>query len=516
MTAETIPAAQYLRMSTDHQQYSLDNQADAIARYAEDRGFSIVKTYCDAAKSGLRLKNRLGLRQLLKDVVEGNRTFRAVLVYDVSRWGRFQDADEAAHYEFLCKSAGVPVHYCAETFANDNSIPAFIMKALKRTMAGEYSRDLSTRVRAGLVRLAKQGYKLGGNPPYGLRRMLLDSKGQPKQPLAHGERKCIANERVILVPGPAEEIATVRRIFHEFANEHRSLRSIAIRLNRDGIPFLSSAQWNANTVSRILKQTNYVGSQVWGRTTAFLAGPVKKLPPQEWVICHNAFEPIIDMELFDSAQITFANLTCHLSDEEFIERLRKLLKTRGRLTSEIIQESRSCPGLTTYYKRLGGLLNAYQRLGYLRPDLIAEATSRQRTMLLRRELIKSLVDHFSGQLQEVRPNRRFRALLRYRRTGLLISVVLARCYPAKIGRMRWLVEAPKNERRRVTLVALLNEGNTAIVGLRVFRRMNIPGPDIRVREGCKWLQAGIPLERASDLLTAIRQVRMSGEFTDGR
>jgi hypothetical protein len=31
-----------------------------------------------------------------------------------SRWGRFQDADESAHYEFLCKSAGIPVHYCAE------------------------------------------------------------------------------------------------------------------------------------------------------------------------------------------------------------------------------------------------------------------------------------------------------------------------------------------------------------------------------------------------------------------
>ena len=516
MTAEPIPAAQYLRMSTDHQQYSLDNQADAIALYAEDRGFCILRTYCDAAKSGLRLKNRPGLRQLLKDVVEGNRAFRAVLVYDVSRWGRFQDADEAAHYEFLCKSAGVPVHYCAEAFANDNSIPAFIMKALKRTMAGEYSRDLSARVRAGLVRLAKQGYKLGGNPPYGLRRMLLDSKGNPKQPLAHGERKCIANERVILVPGPAEEVSTVRRIFHEFANERRSLRSIAIRLNLDGIPFLSGAQWNANTVTRILKQQNYIGIQVWGRTSAYLAGPVKKVPPQEWIICPNAFEPIIGSELFQNAQVTFSNLTCHLSDEDFIERLRKVLSARGRLTSEIIQESRSCPGLTTYYKRLGGLLNAYQHLGYLRPELIVNATSRQRMMLIRGELMKSLVDTSSGQVQEVRSSRRFRALLRYRRTGLLISIVLARCCPAKTGPMRWFVESPKNERKRVTLLVLMNEGNTAIAELRVFRRMSIPGSDIRVREGSKWLQAGILLERASDLLTATRQVRAMDEFSRDR
>jgi DNA invertase Pin-like site-specific DNA recombinase len=64
MTESLVPAAQYLRMSTDHQQYSLDNQADAIARYAIDHCFHIVKTYSDAAKSGLRLKNRNGLKQL--------------------------------------------------------------------------------------------------------------------------------------------------------------------------------------------------------------------------------------------------------------------------------------------------------------------------------------------------------------------------------------------------------------------------------------------------------------------
>jgi DNA invertase Pin-like site-specific DNA recombinase len=133
MDKSSLPAAQYLRMSSDHQKYSPENQADAIALYAAQRGFRIVKTYADPAKSGLRLKNRAGLKQLLKDVMEGRQEFRVILVYDVSRWGRFQDSDEAAHYEYLCKSAGVPVHYCAEMFANDNSLSALMMKALKRT-----------------------------------------------------------------------------------------------------------------------------------------------------------------------------------------------------------------------------------------------------------------------------------------------------------------------------------------------------------------------------------------------
>ncbi len=135
MAAEIIPAVQYVRMSTEHQQYSLTNQAAAIQRYAEGHGFLVVKTYFDPGRSGLQLKYRYGLQQLLRDVVSEEPCFLAILVYDVSRWGRFQDTDESAHYESLCKSAGVPVHYCAETFTNDGSLPSLIMKALKRAMA---------------------------------------------------------------------------------------------------------------------------------------------------------------------------------------------------------------------------------------------------------------------------------------------------------------------------------------------------------------------------------------------
>src|SRR4051794_21072283 len=104
-----VKAAQYLRMSTDHQQYSLANQADAIKCYAEKNGYEIVCTYSDAGKSGVLIRNRAGLKQLLADVVAGNNNFTVILVYDVSRWGRFQDSDEGAHYEFICKSAGVNV-----------------------------------------------------------------------------------------------------------------------------------------------------------------------------------------------------------------------------------------------------------------------------------------------------------------------------------------------------------------------------------------------------------------------
>ena len=123
MSATTlIPAAQYVRMSTDLQQYSIENQKVSIQQYAQQHGFSIVKTYVDAGRSGVTLKRRGALTALLADVLRRRACYRAILVYDVSRWGRFQDADESAHYEFLCKKAGIPVHYCAELFPNDGTL----------------------------------------------------------------------------------------------------------------------------------------------------------------------------------------------------------------------------------------------------------------------------------------------------------------------------------------------------------------------------------------------------------
>lgn len=127
-----LRAAEYVRMSTDHQKYSTENQSDAIKQYAEARGIEIVRTYEDAGKSGLKIEGRDALRQLIEDVQSGSTDFTLVLVYDVSRWGRFQDADESAYYEYICRRAGIAVEYCAEQFDNDGSPISTIVKGVKR------------------------------------------------------------------------------------------------------------------------------------------------------------------------------------------------------------------------------------------------------------------------------------------------------------------------------------------------------------------------------------------------
>ncbi|HUN86265.1 MAG TPA: recombinase family protein, partial [Terracidiphilus sp.] len=168
-----IRAAQYVRMSTDHQQYSTENQAEIIARYAAEHGMEIVTTYADAGKSGLTLAGREELKRLLADVESGRADFSVVLVYDVSRWGRFLDTDESAYHEYVCRRAGINVHYPAEQFKNDGSPVSTLIKAVKRTMAAEYSRELSVKVFAGQCRLIELGYRQGGMAGYGLRRQLI-------------------------------------------------------------------------------------------------------------------------------------------------------------------------------------------------------------------------------------------------------------------------------------------------------------------------------------------------------
>src|SRR5580658_11014934 len=233
-TTSLIPAAEYVRMSTEEQPNSILLQQAAIQQYAAAHGYQVVVTYADPGRSGIEIKHRAGLRQLIQDVVCGQSRYKAILVYDVSRWGRFQDTDESAHYEFLCRSAGIPVHYCAEPFSNDGTASSTLMKALKRSMAAEFSRELGEKEFRGKSRLARLGFWVGGVPGYGYRRLMVSADGKLKQVMKSGEQKSLKTDRVILVPGPATEIECVRRMF-SMALDGNSYNAIARDLNRSGV-----------------------------------------------------------------------------------------------------------------------------------------------------------------------------------------------------------------------------------------------------------------------------------------
>ena len=263
----TLRAAEYVRMSTEHQQYSTQNQVARIREYAALRSIEVVRSYADEGKSGLGIAGRHGLQRLIRDVESGATDFTVLLVYDVSRWGRFQDADESAYYEHICKRAGIQVAYCAEQFENDGSPISTIVKSVKRAMAGEYSRELSAKVFAGQCRLIEMGFRQGGPAGFGLRRLLVDQTGEPKAELARGEHKSLQTDRVILVPGPEDEVRVVRQVYRWFVNDGLSETEIALRLNAAHIHSDLGREWTRATVHEILINEKYIGSNVYTRVS---------------------------------------------------------------------------------------------------------------------------------------------------------------------------------------------------------------------------------------------------------
>src|SRR5207253_1470460 len=174
-------------------------------------------------------------QSLMLEVESGAAGFQAILVYDVSRWGRFHDADEGAYHEYVCSRAGIRVHYCGEQFDNDGSIGSVLLKNVKRVMAGEYSRELSVKVFAGQCRLVELGFRQGGAAGYGLRRQLVDEDRAPKGELGRGDRKSLQTDRVVLTLGPQVEVDRVRQIYSMFVEQGLSEPEIASKLNQQGV-----------------------------------------------------------------------------------------------------------------------------------------------------------------------------------------------------------------------------------------------------------------------------------------
>ncbi len=398
-----LRAAQYVRMSTDHQRYSIENQAAVIATYARLRGLTIVETYRDAGLSGLRLKNRTGLIQLLGDVQSGRADFSYILVYDVSRWGRFQDTDEGAHYEFICKKAGIKIAYCAEQFDNDGTMMSSILKNLKRVMAAELSRELSVKVHTGLLRVAGLGFRVGGPLGYGLRRELVDENGASKGLLKRGEQKNLKADRVILRLGPPEEVAVINRIFAEYVEGKKSQEEIVRRLNQEGVPNHLGRPWTRQMVDYVLSDERYIGNVIYNRESRPLREQKVKNAPELWVKKARVIAPAVSEDIFLQAQRRLKLRWQHLDDEQLLSRLKSLFEREGRLSEELINSTLGVPAINVYIDRFGSLRNAYRRIGY-EPQWNFDWIDRKRDF---DQLLRGTADHLIAFLKRVGTIARF-------------------------------------------------------------------------------------------------------------
>jgi DNA invertase Pin-like site-specific DNA recombinase len=475
-----IPVAAYVRMSTEHQQYSTENQLDRIKEYAARRGMEIVQVFTDAGKSGLSIKGRESLRQMIADVETGKVAFKAILAYDVSRWGRFQDADESGYYEYICKRAGITVHYCAEQFENDGSPTSNIIKSVKRSMAGEYSRELSTKVFQGACRLIQLGFKQGGSAGFGLRRVLVDQAGKPKGTLNVGEHKSLQTDRVVLMPGPEEEQAIVREIYAAFLDQGKTEREIADDLNARKIVTDLGRAWTRGTVHQVLTNEKYIGNNVYHRTSFKLKRKHVENPPEMWIRAERAFPPIIDPLLFAKVQETILARAKRYSDDEMLQALKGLWSRLGRISGLLIGEQETMPSSAAFRHRFGSLVRAYQLVGYTprtdysfleinrylrgrHPEIVQDVISRLTTM---------------GVAVERDPTTEMLILDH----ELTVSLVLSRCLRTETGSSRWMLRFEETLRPDLTIAVRMDETNQTIKDYYLFPAIDLADARLRLSE----------------------------------
>ena len=325
-----------------------------------------LKDYSDAGKSGLNIEGREALGTNDSGCSgRKNQICSSILVYDVSRWGRFQDADESAYYEYICRRAGVAVHYCAEQFENDGSPVSTIVKGVKRAMAGEYSRELSSKVFQGACRLIQLGFKQGGTAGFGLRRMLIDQSGEKKAMLKMGEQKSIQTDRVVLVRGPDEEVKIVRWIYHDIHHGRKNGIRNCHTLNAQGMVTDFGRAWNRATVHQVLTNEKYIGNNVYHRDSFKLKRSMLKIRRT------NGFEPTAFMKASSGR-----NCSCRareiilarsrkLTDDEMLEKLRGRVKPNtDAFRGILIDETDGLPSSTAFSHRFGSLIYAYRLIGY--------------------------------------------------------------------------------------------------------------------------------------------------------
>ena len=454
-------AVAYVRMSTGLQQYSPENQMAGIERYADEHDMEIVATYSDEARSGLRYENRPGMQNMLADAQSEESGFDTILVYDVTRWGRFQDQDEGAFLEYACRNASVQVQYCMEEFVNDGRPVSNIIKAVKRSMAAEYARELSNKVFAGQCRLIELGFRQGGMAGYGLRRMRIDQNREPQGILEQGQYKSLQTDRVILVPGPEKEVETVRWMYRQFIEGGRLEGEIAAQLNEKGIKTDLGRPWTRGTVHQVLTNEKYVGNNVYNRHSYKLKDKHRNNPPEEWVRADGAFEAVVDAPLFFTAQGMIRERNRRFSNDEMIERLRELLKIKGFLSGIVIDEADNMPSSGAYASRFGSLVRAYSLVGFT-PDRDYRYIEINRT--LRRIHAKAVTDAIAA-IEEIGG-----AVARDPATDLLTvngeftaSIVVARCRPTKTGSRRWNIRLDTGLAPDLTVALRMDGANEAVL-----------------------------------------------------
>lgn len=458
-------AAQYIRMSTDSQDLSPEIQAKAMSEYAFRNGLTIVETYLDAGRSGLTLEGRPAMKRLLGDVAEDQCPYAVLLVYDISRWGRFQDTDASAYYEYHCRMHGVQVRYVQELFPASNTPLGSLLKNLKRAMAAEYSRELGVKTRAGHRAAVDEGFHLGSLPCLGIGRLAISKQRNSERPLAPNEHKAASREHVKWIRGPVDEVSLVRRIFHMYTTTEMSVYKLSQELRHEGVTDSRGKLITPWMLYSLLSCEALIGNFVWGRESH---GRRRAEGEPDFLRVRGCIEPIVSLDVWEAAKAKRAKRAGTIrSKQELLAFLGEQVSRNPKFTAF---DLKSCngPSWQTYVKHFGSFAAALACLGLQPtrpgPDDYAE---RRKARRLGRHFCE-VAEHTlrSNGLECVAPRRCGHLVIVNGKVRVRIQVIWR---ALRYGRLQWSLRKVYREIFDYVLVVRLNRDDTPFDSILLAR-----------------------------------------------
>ncbi|MCL2053348.1 MAG: recombinase family protein [Oscillospiraceae bacterium] len=304
----TYTIAKYLRISAEdidldgfdkYESNSIVNQRglldDFISRIPEFEDCEVIEEL-DDGRTGTNF-SRPGVQRLIELAQSGK--VNCIIVKDLSRWGRnYLEVGDFLEQKFPAWGTRFISINDVYDSAKLNGATGGIDIAFRNLIYEMYSHDLSEKVRAGKIAMAKQGKHLGG----------YDFFGYKKDP----------NDRHKLIID-LESAATIKRIY-ELAAQGKTLNEIARQLNTEGRATAQQSKtkqgskmqwtngeanfWYGSMVSNILHDERYTGKLITGKHRVEGVGSQKfiAVPKEEWIVVDGAIPAIITQAEFDEVR----------------------------------------------------------------------------------------------------------------------------------------------------------------------------------------------------------------------
>ena len=264
-----VPSVGYIRMSSDKQEASPEQQRSEVKELADQGGYRILRWYTDEGVSGDNTEKRIQFKRMIRDAER--KEFQAILCWDQDRFGRF-DSIEAGRWIYPLRQNGVYLVTVAQGKIDWSDFAGRMLYGIQQEGKHAYLRDLSRNVCRGLRKKAKLGKWPSGLPPFGY----------------------ALDEDDYLILGKPKQVQALQFLFGSYMAGN-SLMATVDELTARRLPS-PGPEWTIDAVKYLMRNENYTGNFVWGER------PTGKYnhAAEEPIFIPNNHPAIIDRETFDA------------------------------------------------------------------------------------------------------------------------------------------------------------------------------------------------------------------------